>query len=314
MNKQIYVMLKGRIGNQLFIYAFAREIQKKVGLETEIIIDDTEVLSMNWENSLVHYNLPNIRFVHDGNVRKSKKWVFKLFLLRLAQKLSSVGNDFNKKFHVEKILRPFLNIFGVLLCENGYIDFSFGKKRNYFLCGYFQSTKYFKDVNEEIRDLFSLKERIESYPNLELLKNSNSICITVKVEHNVGSSLYAVCGKEYWTEAINYMVSKVQNPLFFICSDDVDYVRENLIDCNKYKVVFQDRNLPVHETLATMAQCKHFIIGNSSYSWWAQYLCTNPKKITVAPNLWMLVDMPIDLYSPDWYLIDVKPYLSAGAF
>ena len=57
MKREIYVLLKGRIGNQLFIYSFAHDLQKKLGDETQIIMDDSEVLSMNWENSLEYYDL-----------------------------------------------------------------------------------------------------------------------------------------------------------------------------------------------------------------------------------------------------------------
>ncbi len=269
MKREIYVLLKGRIGNQLFIYSFAHDLQKKLGDETQIIMDDSEVLSMNWENSLEHYDLQNVRYVHDGSVRKSKAWILKWILLRIALRFTA-HSDFNIKIYREKRLRPLLNFFGIMLCENGYMDFHFGKKHKYLLCGYFQSKKYFESANNELRKTFSLKNELNSYPNIDLLRNSNSVCISVKVEHNIGSSLYAVCGKEYWKEAIDYIISKVPNPLFFVCSDNVEYVKENFIDCSKFKVVFQDKSIPVHITLAAMGQCKHFIIGNTSYGWWAQ--------------------------------------------
>ena len=93
MKREIYVILKGRIGNQLFIYSFARDLQKKLGEENQIIIDDSEVLAMNWENSLVHYDLPNVRYVHDGSVRKSKAWLLRWILLRIALKLTSRSSE-----------------------------------------------------------------------------------------------------------------------------------------------------------------------------------------------------------------------------
>lgn len=313
MKKEIYLILSGRIGNQLFMYSFARAMQKKLGVETEIVIDDADVLHMNWENSLVRYKLQNVRYVHDRKERSAKKWFFRWLLLRVALKITSFHSNFKSKFRREKLLRPFLNFFGIMLCENGYMDFHLGKKRKYLLYGYFQSKKYFKNANIELRNIFSLKNELDSYPNIDLLRNSNSVCISVKVEHNIGSSLYAVCGKEYWKEAIDYIISKVPNPLFFVCSDNVEYVKENLIDCSKFKVVFQDKSIPVHITLAAMGQCKHFIIGNTSYGWWAQYLSDNPEKTTVAPNQWMLVDMPLDIYENNWHLIDVKKYLGDKA-
>lgn len=309
--KSIYLILKGRIGNQLFIYAFAREIQKRLGNDTEIIIDDSEVLSMNWEDALTYYNLQNVKFVHSRNEAKTKKWIFRYILLKIAERFCTFRkSSYIKKFKKEKILKPFLSMFGIFLCENGFMKFKIGHKNKYMLCGYFQSEKYFENVKDKLKDLVRLNGSLD-YPNLGELKNNESICISIKIEHNVGSSLYAVCGKEYWQEAIDYILAQVKNPVFFICSDDVEYVKKNLIDCTKYKVIFQDKAQPVYKSLAAMTYCKHFIIGNSSFSWWAQYAAKSPNKITVAPNQWMLVDMPIDIYQNGWHLIDVKKYTEA---
>lgn len=52
--------------------------------------------------------------------------------------------------------------------------------------------------------------QLASYPNIDLLRNRNS----VKVEHNVGSSMYDVCTMQYWKEAIKYVTGQVEDPLF----------------------------------------------------------------------------------------------------
>ena len=83
------------------------------------------------------------------------------------------------------------------------------------------------------------------------------------------------------------------------------YVLENFIDAEKYDYVIQDSTKPVHISLAAMSECKHFIIGNTTFGWWAQYLSKNPEKIVVAPSKWMAVDMPIDIYQDNWHLIEV---------
>ena len=61
----IYIFLRGRIGNQLFMYAIAEELRFRRNCNEEIVIDDTEVLNANWENSLEKYNLNNVRYVHN---------------------------------------------------------------------------------------------------------------------------------------------------------------------------------------------------------------------------------------------------------
>lgn len=78
-----------------------------------------------------------------------------------------------------------------------------------------------------------------------------------------------------------------------------------MIDCEKYDVVTQSKEFTVVESLAVMSKCKHFIIGNTTFGWWAQYLSENDDKIVVAPSRWMNVDMPIDIYQDNWHLIEV---------
>ena len=63
--------------------------------------------------------------------------------------------------------------------------------------------------------------------------------------------------------------------------------------------------MPVHTSLAAMALCKHFIIGNTSFGWWAQYMSKNKNKIVIAPSKWMRIDMPIDIYQDNWMIIEV---------
>lgn len=171
----------------------------------------------------------------------------------------------------------------------------------FFVCTTFDSF-----LNDLLK-LFSGRQFSEffTYPGLEKIQNRNSVCISVKVEHNVGSSMYDVCSMEYWESAIEYITRTVENPLFFICSDNVEYVLRNLIDATKYDYVVQDKNVPVYVSLAVMSECKHFIIGNTTFGWWAQYMSQNPNKIVVAPSKWMAVDMPIDLYENNWHLIEV---------
>ena len=67
----------------------------------------------------------------------------------------------------------------------------------------------------------------------------------------------------------------------------------------------QSRDFGVEKSLAVMGMCKHFVIGNTTFGWWAQFLNGRDDKIVVAPSRWMNVDMPIDIYQDNWHLIEV---------
>lgn len=302
---KIYIPLQGRIGNQLFQYAFARKLQIEMGVGTEIIIDDSDILRCKWENSLQYYALPNVRYVHNGILLRREN--FKQYLLRKVYRLFTRKKDYVKKYRNEFRIQPFLNRHGLFICENGYIEPHINLKKPVYLEGYFQSEKYFELIKDDLFRLFDGNqfELLKKYRGVDLQRNSNSICISVKVEHNVGNSMYNVCSVNYWKRAIEYIISKVEQPFFFICSDNVDYVLEHLIDTDKFNYMLQDKKMPAHVSLAAMALCKHFVIGNTTFGWWAQYLSLNQDKIVVAPSRWMNIEMPIDIYQHYWHLVEV---------
>lgn len=297
----IYLLLKGRIGNQLFMYAMAKAVQRN---GEKIVIDDAEVLKMEWENSLPNYALPDVEYTHSHKTMARYGFVMQGIYLKFYHHFTRFA-DFWKKYHFEKKTQKIHEFAGIYLFENGYTDFT-RRTKNILLDGYFQSPRFFEASRDDIICAYRVDPKeYADYPGLQEIENRNAVCISIKVEHNVGSSIYDVCNDGYWKAAIDYIVKNVENPLFFICSDNVEYVKSNLIDVTKYDVVCQSRDYPVYESLAVMSLCKHFIIGNTTFGWWAQYLSEHPDKIVVAPSRWMKVDMPIDVYQDNWHLIDV---------
>lgn len=300
----IYLILQGRIGNQLFQYAFARSLQEQFPQKKLIVIDDSRVLDLGWENSLINYDLPDVRYVHK-DISRGRNLFSRQCLLRSAYKVCTHGVDYMKKYSIEKKFNAYANKHGVFVCENGFIENRLGSESPILLDGFFQSEKYFHKYKDIIKHSYigSQFDELETYPEIQKLRDRNSICVSVKVEHNVGSPLYDVCGLDYWKAAIKIAMNKVENPLFFICSDNIAYVLENLIDPSKFDYVVQDAKAPVHISLAAMSECKHFIIGNTTFGWWAQYLSLYSNKLVIAPSKWMAVEMPIDIYQDGWTLI-----------
>ncbi len=297
----IYVVLRGRIGNQLFIYAYANAL--RMYKDEPIVIDDSAVLKEKWVNSLTSYSFKNVSYIHKKKIFSP---FFKQLMIDLFHQKIILNMDFNKKFEYQISKSNGYVKKGYIACENGYYDFK-RCTQNVLIDGYFQSEKFFEANRSGLLTELEASNVVflEDYRDADVLKDRNSVCISIKVEHNIGSSLYDVCTKEYWEKAIKYITENVEDPLFFICSDNVEYVKRNLINCDKYDTVCQDPKLPVHTSLAAMALCKHFIIGNTSFGWWAQYMSKNKNKIVIAPSKWMRIDMPIDIYQDNWMIIEV---------
>lgn len=308
----IYLKLQGRIGNQIFMYATARMIQKLKNDNDTIYIEDTWNESpegYHYDNSLMHYPLENVQYVHDLDMWESarmsklrRNWAF---INRVIER----DKDIDSMYSVGRHFQWLYNSLGIFHMENGYVAYPKHFKRDVYVHGYFQSEKFFEPIQDEIRKTFFLESELEkaNYPDLEKIKERNTVCISIKVQHNAGNYMYDVCNEQYYEKAINYIIENVENPLFFICSDDVNYVKEHLIDTSKYEVVTQAAEMPVHLSLSAMACSKHFIIGNTSFGWWAQYLSTNPDKIVIVPDRWYngLGQWQYDIYQDNMVRIEV---------
>jgi hypothetical protein len=285
-------------------------VQVLKGNKDKIVIEDYNNVSPDgivYENSLINYPLEGVEFVNDMSIWRRLAFlpikVGRSLIFRLFER--SENND--DRYLAAVKYQWIYNLFGIFHIQDGYVKYPKKFKTNVLLEGYFQSEKFFASIREELVKTFRIEEEFKKsgYPNAKKLEERNSICISIKVQHNVGNYMYDVCHEDYYRRAIEYMTERVENPLFFICSDNVDYVKEHLIDTSKYDVVCQAAEYPVHISLAAMARCKHFIIGNTSFGWWAQYLSVNPDKIVIAPDRWYngQGNWQYDIYMDNWIRI-----------
>jgi hypothetical protein len=89
---------------------------------------------------------------------------------------------------------------------------------------------------------------------------------------------------DYYTVAVQYIKARYENPKFFVFSDEPDWCRANF--SGDFVVVDHNGNFP-HEDMWLMAQCKHGVIANSSFSWWGCWLGDNQnERICIAPKRW----------------------------
>lgn len=163
---------------------------------------------------------------------------------------------------------------------------------NCYLEGYWQSERYFKEFSNIIRADFEFKAPI-SASNNELavqIVNTNAVSMHIRrgdyISNKKNTSIYSVCSLDYYRLAIATVTEKVTNPVFYIFSDDIPWVKSNLTI--KAHNVFVDHNKGAesYNDMRLMSLCQHNIIANSSFSWWGAWLNKNPEKIVIAPNKW----------------------------
>ena len=175
---------------------------------------------------------------------------------------------------------------------------------------FWQNEKYFKNIESDIRDEFTLKKPLDNrFANvIKQIENTPSVSMHLRrgdyVDDKKTKAVHDVCDLEYYNRAIDIILAQVNSPTFFIFSDDIDWAEDNL------KVphpAFWVSNLEGkdHEELLLMSKCKHNIIANSTFSWWAAWLNQNPNKIVVAPKQWFVdkTSEEVDILPQKWIKI-----------
>jgi len=161
--------------------------------------------------------------------------------------------------------------------------------KNIVCYGKYENPKYFDAIRPILLKEFTPKypERPENESLYKAIRNTNSVCIAVRrgdfLEDNFKNQFY-VCNRDYFFNAIAEARKRIENPTFVFFSNDIEWVKQNII--LEEPCYYESGEDPVWETIRLMYNCKHFIMSNSTFSWWAQYLSRNENKVVIAPDRW----------------------------
>lgn len=167
--------------------------------------------------------------------------------------------------------------------------------------GYFQSESHFEKYSEAVKSLFSpTKEFIDRIrTEIPVIFNTEVTVINVRRGDYLHYPTYhPVVSPEYIHKALTLVPSNQ----YIVASDDISWCKEHL---NIPNAIYLE-GWKVHEQLWIMAMCHHFIISNSSFSWWAAYLSRHSGKIVIAPETWFGPEGPAtweDMYCKDWKVL-----------
>lgn len=164
-----------------------------------------------------------------------------------------------------------------------------------FIFGFMQTDRYFKDYEQTIRHYFELK--LQDWPYI-----SNAICL-----HFRGTDYrklnFPLCTKDYYIDAISMLPDECT---IFVFSDEVETVQE-MFKNTKYKSrVFYKPLGHYIDDFYMMSRCKHFILSNSTFAWWAAWLCKFSDKKVIAPSKWYAPGInkhPDHIYCDEWIII-----------
>ena len=291
MTKKLIVEIAEGLGNQLFMYAHAFSMSKKLGYE--LFIDNKSAYSfkkntlrnhqkyiLNSFNIIENY-APN-EFIYDNLHKKIKKK-----LLVLIDKFSNKKVFFREKSikrKNSKIVKNYTSLFEKNFSDNIYVQ------------GNFENHEYFSEYKKELSNFFIIKSEFINHKKsiVEQLSNNNSVSIHIRrnrfsdqigltdtAKNKQRSDFFTKQIIDYINRSINFIEKKVENPLYFIWTNDY----ENFVQLSN-KLIIKNYHL-INENLINdfdlFQYAKHFIVGPSSFHWWGAWLNENPNKICTRP-------------------------------
>jgi len=249
------------------------------------------------------------------NIPDQRHFLLDLFI-RFIRKLEI----FENKPHTNKFVLfvfKILNIIGIKIIKERK-DYCFDKN-NLLPCkgigiyiGGWHSEKYFKTKEQLIRNTFqfdqSLLNRLSS-KYLEKIMSENSISVHIRRGDFLSayhSKIYGnVCSLSYYNKAIKLITDKIANPSFYVFSNDISWIKENLTIPNP-TYVEHNTNEDSWQDMYLMSQCKHHIIANSTFSWWGAWLGENKNKMVVAPDRFVSTKETPDIFPEEWIKINIE--------
>jgi hypothetical protein len=185
------------------------------------------------------------------------------------------------------------------------------KNTRAYLTGRFQEYRYPQSIREQLMEDFAFKREVPEPVGAYLARitAARSVSIHIRRRDYSGSEEYDVCTLQYYKNAVRYMVTMVQDAVFFIFSDDLDWVAGNFTFLDDYTIVDTSRyENSGYFDLYLMAQCRHNIIPNSTFSFWGAWLNRNPDKIVVCPEKWNGLDLVYtdEICPPEWIRVGLS--------
>lgn len=286
----------GRLGNQMFQYAYCKAIKEAVGGTIAFSFDkvyrqkEIDENTEGFEDSLRFFNVEEYKvFKGDALLQFSNK--AQVFLYRSVHYIK-------RKWFKSQSWQLFFCRIGLYYyndSDNDYQkDIVYLKKKSIFpkliLCyDFLENPERFDNIRPILLNDFTPKQPpLERNKALyETIGTNNSVCISIRRGDFLSpqyTDKFYICDETYIKKAIEKVKQLISNPVLMFFSDDINWVKETIkTDLPSYYESGED---PIWEKLRLMYSCKHFVISNSTFSWWAQYLSRSENKVVISPDRW----------------------------
>lgn len=279
----VIIRIQGGLGNQLFQYALYETFRKK-GITAKVDISAYEEGREKREFELMKLDLhpevctrQELHCYYADNTLLTDR-IFRYVFGRAKYRKEKMY-DFNPQ---------------ILYVTDG------------FLSGYWQSERYFLPVAHELRDKIHFRNIDEEVISRweKQMRETNSVSVHIRLgDYLQVSELYgSICTKRYYQEAIRYIAERVENPVFYIFSDDPDQAVDMLSEY-PCRVVTENRGTDSYKDMYLMSKCRYHIIANSTFSWWGAWLDDREDKMVITPEKWNNLCKAHDICCTGWIIV-----------
>jgi len=309
---KLIIALFSGLGNQMFQYAFYKHLLS-VGFNAYLDKNSPLCRSSQKHESfrLDYFPLKEIKFATEKDIHeflpKINNIYYKPFLeiIKTESVLTIIKIFFMKlKYRIQ-----LKNRIWVEWNKNGrgkeFYRKDITKNTRAYMVGIYQEYYYLENICSCIRDDFlfdqNMPKSVKKY-YLEIIGN-NSVSIHVRRGDYSGAKAFDICTINYYRNAINSISKLVENPVYYLFSDDLEWVKTNFVFLREYTLIDNSEYVNSdYYDLYLMTVCKHNIIPNSTFSWWGAWLNQNPNKVVICPEKWSGIDFVLtgDICPPEW--------------
>lgn len=284
---RVIVGLGGRLGNQMFQYATGKALAMRLGATLSFEGYGADSGRKSRVQVLDAFQLPEV-FSPISSRRMDKLWI-NLARRGWPARLRGLPIYVEPHFHYDADLETI--------------------NRSCYLVGGWVSPRYFSGIAEVIRQDFSFKGKLSDAAAATLGEIAASDCpvaIHVRrgdyVEDPRILARFGICERRYYEAAMGLLQEQNERCRFFVFSDDVNRVEGEFSGLPGLTYV---RGNSQEEDLHLMASCRHIVVANSTFSWWAAWLNAHPDRIVIAPRQWFGPELMCkldlkDMFPSDW--------------